>query len=214
MNLARDWYFMQVGPLDPRARKLPLPDELMGRLLEYVVAHEVGPHARLPAQHEGELACTRSTRSATRTWCRRWATRRRSWTTRASTTSRSRRTTSPSEDLIPRIGPYDIWATKWGYSPLNAATGVVQAGAAKKTGAELHAAEAERTMLDTWAREQDTKPWLRFSTGGAFGSDPGDETEAVGDMDPVRATELGIRNLKRNMQWIQSATVKPTEDST
>ncbi|HXA50789.1 MAG TPA: DUF5117 domain-containing protein, partial [Candidatus Acidoferrum sp.] len=42
MNLARDWYFVQVGPLDPRAKKLPLPDDLMGRLLEYVVAHEVG----------------------------------------------------------------------------------------------------------------------------------------------------------------------------
>jgi hypothetical protein len=26
MNLARDWYFVQVGPLDPRAQKLPLPD--------------------------------------------------------------------------------------------------------------------------------------------------------------------------------------------
>ena len=42
MNLARDWYFTQVGPLDPRAQKLPLPDDLMGRLLEYVVCHEVG----------------------------------------------------------------------------------------------------------------------------------------------------------------------------
>ena len=35
MNLARDWYFLQVGPLDPRANKLPLPDDLMGRLVEY-----------------------------------------------------------------------------------------------------------------------------------------------------------------------------------
>ncbi len=42
MDLARDWYFVQVGPLDPRAQKLPLPDDLMGRLLEYVVCHEVG----------------------------------------------------------------------------------------------------------------------------------------------------------------------------
>src|SRR4029079_3636123 len=42
MNLQRDWYFLQVGPLDARAKKLPLPDDLMGRLVEYVVAHEVG----------------------------------------------------------------------------------------------------------------------------------------------------------------------------
>ena len=24
----------------------------------------------------------------------------------------------PPEDLIPRIGPYDIWATHWGYAPI------------------------------------------------------------------------------------------------
>jgi len=39
MNLQRNWYFLQVGPLDLRAQKLPLPDELMGRLIEFVCAH-------------------------------------------------------------------------------------------------------------------------------------------------------------------------------
>jgi hypothetical protein len=42
MNLQRDWYFLQVGPLDPRAKKLPMPDDLMGRLVEFVCAREVG----------------------------------------------------------------------------------------------------------------------------------------------------------------------------
>jgi hypothetical protein len=42
MNLARNWYFVQAGALDPRAKTLPLPDDLMGRLVEYVAAHEVG----------------------------------------------------------------------------------------------------------------------------------------------------------------------------
>ena len=41
-NLAKNWYFVQVGPLDPRAATLPLPQELMGELIRYVVAHEVG----------------------------------------------------------------------------------------------------------------------------------------------------------------------------
>ena len=62
MNLARDWYFVQVGPLDPRAQTLPLPDDLMGRLLEYVARARGRPHARLPAQHEGELACIRESK--------------------------------------------------------------------------------------------------------------------------------------------------------
>jgi hypothetical protein len=30
------------GPARPRARRLPLPDDLMGELIRYVVAHEVG----------------------------------------------------------------------------------------------------------------------------------------------------------------------------
>src|SRR5260221_4286711 len=33
-NLARTWYFTQAAALDPRAREFPLPDSLMGRLLE------------------------------------------------------------------------------------------------------------------------------------------------------------------------------------
>src|SRR6185503_14558092 len=41
-NLARTWYFTQAAANDPRARMFPLPDSLMGRLLEYVLAHEVG----------------------------------------------------------------------------------------------------------------------------------------------------------------------------
>ena len=34
-QLVEDWYFVQVGPLDPRANKLPLPDDLMGDLLTF-----------------------------------------------------------------------------------------------------------------------------------------------------------------------------------
>jgi hypothetical protein len=101
----------------------------------------------------------------------------------------------PVELLVPGIGPYDKWATMWGYKPIpQAAT-----------------AEDERPILDQWAREQDTKPWLRFSTSGSAGSDPGEETEAVGDQDAVKATALGIANLKREMQWVLPATRKPTQ---
>ena len=70
---------------------------------------------------------------------------------------------------------------------------VAQQGDAENRRRADRGRRGERTMLDQWAREQDAKPWLRFSTCGAFGSDPGDKTEAVGDIDPVRATELGSR---------------------
>ena len=42
MNLGRDWYFTQVGPLDKRTHKFPFPHSLAGRIMEYITAHEVG----------------------------------------------------------------------------------------------------------------------------------------------------------------------------
>jgi hypothetical protein len=212
-NLARTWYFTQVAAVDPRAREFPLPDSLMGRLLEYVLAHEVG-HT-LGFQHNMKASSQYpidSIRNAD-------FLRRMGHVSTLMDYSRFNYVAQPEDHipadlLIPRVGPYDIWATHWGYAPIATPMQVAQSGGARaRTGGEqIAAAEAEWKTLDSWAREQDAKPWLRFSTSGAFGSDPGDETEAVGDMDPVRATELGFKNLKRNMQWIESATVKPTED--
>jgi hypothetical protein len=96
-------------------------------------------------------------------------------------------------DLIPRIGPYDTFAIRWGYSPV--------AGAAN--------AEAERTTLDTWAREQDTTPWLRFSTPDSRGSDPADLTEAIGDDDVVASTRAGLKNLERVSAMLVTVSTEP-----
>ncbi|MGH7620133.1 MAG: zinc-dependent metalloprotease, partial [Gemmatimonadaceae bacterium] len=210
-NLARTWYFTQAAANDPRARTFPFPDSLMGRLLEYVLAHEVGHtigfQHNMKASSEYPIDSIRNADFL----------RRMGHVSTLMDYSRFNYVVQPEDHippelLIPKIGPYDIWATHWGYAPIKTPTGVVQAGM-KKTGAEeIAGAEAEEATLDKWARDQDSKPWLRFSTSGAFGSDPGDETEAVGDMDPVRATELGFKNLHRNMQWIEGATVKPNED--
>ena len=41
--------------------------------------------------------------------------------------------------------------------------------------------------------------WYRFSTDRANGSDPGENTEAVGDADAVYSTGMGMRNLHRVM---------------
>ncbi|MBZ5602720.1 MAG: zinc-dependent metalloprotease [Acidobacteriia bacterium] len=189
MNLARDWYFVQVGPLDPRAQKLPLPDDLMGRLLEYVVCHEVG-HT-LGFQHNMKSS---SMYPAEKVRDREWV-HKMGHTASIMDYSRFNYVAQPEdkiavEDLIPRIGPYDIWATKWGYSPI--------------AGAETP--KDEKPTLDKWAREQDSTPWLRFSTANSQGSDPGEETEAVGDADPVKSTAMGMKNLQRVAKLLMPAT--------
>ena len=189
MTLARDWYFVQVGPLDPRAQKLPLPDDLMGRLLEYVVAHEVG-HT-LGFQHNMKAS---SEYPADKIHDKNFV-HQMGHTPSIMDYSRFNYVAQPEdgiapEDLIPRIGPYDIWATHWGYAPIPGA----------KT------ADDEKATLNQWSKEQDDKPYLRFSTANSAGSDPGDETEAVGDADAVKSTALGMKNLQRVSKMLMSAT--------
>jgi Met-zincin/Domain of unknown function (DUF5117)/Domain of unknown function (DUF5118) len=193
MNLARNWYFVQAGALDPRAKTLPLPDDLMGRLLEYVAAHEVGHtlgfQHNMKASSMYPIAKVRDPK-----WVKEYG-----HTPTLMDYSRFNYVAQPEdgiavENLVPGIGPYDKWATMWGYKPIpNAKT-----------------PEDEKKTLDEWARQQDQTPWLRFSTEGAAGSDPGDLTEAVGDEDAVAATTLGMKNLERVAGMLMTATTTRT----
>ncbi len=189
MNLQRSWYFLQVGALDKRAQKFPMPDELMGTLLEYVVAHEVG-HT-LGFQHNMKAS---SLYPQEKVHDREWV-KKMGHTPTLMDYSRFNYVAQPEDnidvaDLIPGIGPYDIWATAWGYKPIP----------------DAKSSDAEKPTLDSWAREQDSTPWLRFSTDGAAGSDPGEQTEAVGDADAVKSSTLGLLNLKRVSKLLVPAT--------
>jgi hypothetical protein len=102
----------------------------------------------------------------------------------------------PPELLIPKIGPYDKFAIMWGYKPIP--------GAARP--------EDERATLGEWLKAQETSPHLRFSAVRAAGSDPGENTEAVGDADAIQATTLGTRNLQRVMDMLLKVVPKPDEN--
>jgi hypothetical protein len=161
----------------------------MGELMRYVVAHEVG-HT-LGFQHNMKAS---STYTIEQVRDPKWV-RENGHTPTLMDYSRFNYVAQPEDkidpvDLMPKIGPYDKWATMWGYKPIPGA----------------RTPEEEKPTLDKWAREQDQKPYLRFSTEGQGGTDPGDNTEAVGDADAVTATTLGLKNLGRVSEMLVNAT--------
>ena len=195
LELLRDWYFSQVGPLDPRAAKLPLPDDLMGELITYVIAHEVGHTLGLPHNFKAS-----STYPIDKIRDPEWL-RTMGHTPTLMDYCRFNYVAQPEDKippelLIPRIGPYDKFSIMWGYKPIP--------GAATP--------EDEKKTLNEWLKVQETTPWLRFSTARAAGADPGENTEAVGDSDPVQATTLGTKNIRRALDMLLTAVPKEGEN--
>lgn len=195
LQLQQDWYVTQVGPLDPRVRKLPLPDDLIGELVAFVVTHELGHSLGFPHNMKSSsLYPVAKLRDAE--WLKTMG-----HTPSLMDYSRFNYVAQPEDKLdpsllIPKIGPYDVFALRWGYMPIPSA----------KT------PEEERQQLNLWAREQEKTAWLRFDAPKAEGGDFGENVEAVGDADAVTATGLGLRNLQRVMKMLPDIVPQDGKD--
>ncbi|OYV68340.1 MAG: hypothetical protein B7Z72_08330 [Gemmatimonadetes bacterium 21-71-4] len=195
IELMQYWYFTQAAQLDPRARHIPMPDSLMGRLLEFGVAHEIGHTIGL--QHD-QIGSSEYPPDSVRspTWVEKMGS-----SPSIMDYSRFNYVAQPGDGvplwtLVPRIGPWDKYTIGWGYRPIPAA----------KTPDE------EKPTLEKWIAVQDTVPWLRFSVNNEFGQ-YGTMSEAVGDANPVWSTGLGFRNIARVMGYVMSTGTRPMEDN-
>jgi hypothetical protein len=186
MNLLRNWFFIQTAAVNPDARGVDFPDEVMGELVRFVSAHEVG-HT-LGLQHNMQSSAYYPVDSLrTRFVCEMGVA------PSIMDYARFNYVAQPGDDtcLMPKVGPYDHFAIEWGYGHF---PGDV---------------DAEKDEANAFVADMQDDPIYRFSS--PTGSDPYAQTEAIGD-DPMRASELGVENLRRIIDALPRWSYQEGED--
>ncbi|MBU3700317.1 MAG: zinc-dependent metalloprotease, partial [Candidatus Kapabacteria bacterium] len=98
-------------------------------------------------------------------------------------------------DVMPKVGPYDKFATMWGYRPV--------------IGAKTSDDELDSTRA--WAQATERDPMLRFGSQQWMILDPSSQTEDLGD-DALKAGMYGVQNLQRAIGYLFDATFEAGKD--
>lgn len=175
MNLLRNWYFVQTAASNPEARTTRVSDEIMGELIRFVSAHEVGHTLGLPHNMGSSAAFpVDSLRSPTFTANRGTAPSIMDY-------ARFNYIAQPGDGVTqyyPQIGEYDKWSIKWGYTWFP----------------DIETPSDEDEILNEWIVERADDPVYFYGRQRGV-VDPRAQTEDLGD-DAMRASELGLANLQ------------------
>ncbi|MEM6335455.1 MAG: zinc-dependent metalloprotease [Bacteroidota bacterium] len=177
MNLLRNWFFIQTAAANPDARGVEFDDDVMGELIRFVSAHEVGHTIGLPHNFGSSYAYpVDSLRSPTFTAAHGTAPSIMDY-------ARFNYVAQPGDgvtNFYPRIGEYDIYSVMWGYRPV----------------LDAETADAERETLNSWVKQREDDPRYFFGRQTSSRIDPRSQNEDLGD-NAVLASTYGLRNLER-----------------
>lgn len=193
LELLQRWYFSMCSATDTAARRLPFDKELMGKMLQYVVIHEVGHTIGLRHDFAGSSSYNVDS-------IRKPAyVRVHGFGPSIMDYMRFNYVAQPEdgmkqEDLFPRIGVYDDYAIAWGYRYTTSYATPYQ----------------ESKVLEKWVSEQ-RKDERCFYLDESNLYDPRVQSEDVGN-NSMKANRLGVANLKRTMQHLQQWADRPEDE--
>ncbi|MGM9478528.1 zinc-dependent metalloprotease [Pedobacter sp. GSP4] len=196
MNLVHRWYMIQAGAIDPKARKNKFDDELMGQLIRFVSSHEIG-HTLGLRHNMGASSTVPVEKLRDKKWVEAHG-----HTPSIMDYARFNYVAQPEDNvsqagIFPRINDYDKWAIQWGYKPI---FGTANAAADKKI--------LNKITIDSLASNK--RLWFG---GEGKDYDPRSQSEDLGD-DAIKASQYGIKNLKRVVPQLIYWTREDGEDYT
>ncbi|MEP2403456.1 MAG: zinc-dependent metalloprotease, partial [Nonlabens ulvanivorans] len=187
----RNRYLLETGAANPSARTLDTDTEEMGEMMRQVIAHEVGHALGFPHNMAASYAYdVEDYRNGAFTQENGIAASLMDY-------ARYNYIAQPGDEnirFVRQMGPYDHYATNWGYRVIPDAA----------------SPEDEVATLNSWIMEKAGDPTYKFGRQSSR-FDPQSQTEAIGN-DPIKASTYGMKNLKYVAQNLPSWTSNQTDN--
>lgn len=187
----RNRYMLETGAANPSARTLDTAPEEIGEMMRQVIAHEVGHALGFPHNMAASFAYdVEDYRDGAFTQENGIAASLMDY-------ARYNYIAQPGDEnirFVRQMGPYDHYATNWGYRVIPTA----------------NTPQEEVATLNAWVLEKAGDPKFKFGRQSSD-FDPQSQTEAISN-NPVKASTYGINNLKFVAENLPEWTSEITND--